>query len=333
MQHLAVLLPVKMSFACQSWEVASGPTTGCEAEANGKHWICDGSDHRVHPGLSTLPLSLQSHTADTFLEDARFQHESSCCRRESTCLNFRKLADHESSVATQEHQGCTGPNPVRLAVSGSLCNDSSFWSPYHNSTLSVVSEDKPWDNFSTMKGSPEQDDNSSFSSLCSSGVSSPSTSEGVSGDAEAQSLYKGPLDSLCSLEEALPHKKGLSGFFSGKSRSFSCLADVAFVKDLSKPENPYTKKRKFFSACVGNANRSRFHPVRNGVSGISKKALPNSSKYTKALAVSLSAQEGALVEAEEQDRAFRASRWQSNSAPSRSYSLSDLQGAENHYPR
>lgn len=333
MRHLAVLLPVKMPFAYQSWEVPSGPTIGCKAEAKVSHWICaDGSDHRVHPGLSTLPLSLQSHpTADTSLEDDQFQHVPSCIRREHTSLNCRKLADQVTTAASQEHQGCMCPNLARPAINGSLSSDdgkiSSVWSPYRNSTLSVVSEDKPWENFSAMEDSPNE---SSFSSLRSSGVYSPCSSEDVSGDAEAQSRYKGPLDSLLSLEDALSCKKGLSGFFSGKSRSFSCLADVASAKDLAKPENPYAKKRKYFSACIGNVDRPRFHPMRSVTSGISKKVLHSSSKYTITLAVDLAAQEGSL-EAEEQDRGLGASRWQSNSAPSRSCSLSDLQGVRNHY--
>lgn len=102
------------------------------------------------------------------------------------------------------------PNVARPAINGSLSSDdgkiSSVWSPYRNPTLSVVSEDKPWDNFSAMEGTSHKDDESSFSGLSSSGVYSPFSSEDVSGDTEVQSRYKGPLDSLLSLEDALPCK-------------------------------------------------------------------------------------------------------------------------------
>ncbi|XP_077217023.1 uncharacterized protein LOC143851458 [Tasmannia lanceolata] len=61
---------------------------------------------------------------------------------------------------------------------------------------------------------------------------------------EVQSKFKGGLVSMESLEESLPIKRGLSNFFSGKSKSFASLSDVASVKDLAKPDNPFNKRRR-----------------------------------------------------------------------------------------
>jgi ABC-type Zn2+ transport system substrate-binding protein/surface adhesin len=41
-------------------------------------------------------------------------------------------------------------------------------------------------------------------------------------------------------------RRGLSRYFSGKSQSFSCVAHIASIADLAKPENPFimTAKRR-----------------------------------------------------------------------------------------
>ena len=49
-------------------------------------------------------------------------------------------------------------------------------------------------------------------------------------------------------------RRGLSSFFSGKSRSFADLQDVAgstrSSKDvLAKPENPFNKRRRILRCC------------------------------------------------------------------------------------
>ncbi|KDP41753.1 hypothetical protein JCGZ_26771 [Jatropha curcas] len=49
------------------------------------------------------------------------------------------------------------------------------------------------------------------------------------------------------LRNNLPEKKGLSKYYSGKSRSFTCMADVQSVEDLKKKEHPDAKKRKKYS--------------------------------------------------------------------------------------
>ncbi|CAL9043802.1 unnamed protein product [Musa banksii] len=69
------------------------------------------------------------------------------------------------------------------------------------------------------------------------------------------------LGSLDSLEDSLPIKQAsfvafsplslslslrLSNFFSGKSKSFASLSDAATAsaKDMAKPENPFSKRRR-----------------------------------------------------------------------------------------
>ncbi|KAM6554806.1 hypothetical protein CsatB_015568 [Cannabis sativa] len=52
-----------------------------------------------------------------------------------------------------------------------------------------------------------------------------------------------------ALRTNLPmNKRGLSRYYSGKSRSFTCMADVQCLEDLKKPEHiPDAKKRKKYS--------------------------------------------------------------------------------------
>lgn len=56
-----------------------------------------------------------------------------------------------------------------------------------------------------------------------------------------------------ALDDALPIKRGLSNFFSGKSRSFANLQDAAAAvtsaRDLAKPENPFNKRRRVLRCC------------------------------------------------------------------------------------
>ncbi|ESR36619.1 hypothetical protein KPL70_022849 [Citrus sinensis] len=50
---------------------------------------------------------------------------------------------------------------------------------------------------------------------------------------------------MSSLQHNLPqNRRGLSRYYSGKARSFTCLADVQCLEDLKKKENPEAKKRK-----------------------------------------------------------------------------------------
>ncbi|TVU07757.1 hypothetical protein EJB05_41126 [Eragrostis curvula] len=63
----------------------------------------------------------------------------------------------------------------------------------------------------------------------------------------------GALACMDALDDALPIKRGLSNFFSGKSRSFANLQDAAAAvtsaRDLAKPENPFNKRRRVLRCC------------------------------------------------------------------------------------
>ncbi|KAK4562629.1 hypothetical protein RGQ29_005225 [Quercus rubra] len=50
-----------------------------------------------------------------------------------------------------------------------------------------------------------------------------------------------------ALRTNLPQKRGLSRFYSGKSRSFTCMEDVHCLEDLKKQEHQDAKKRKKYS--------------------------------------------------------------------------------------
>ncbi|MCL7031100.1 hypothetical protein MKW94_000866 [Papaver nudicaule] len=113
-----------------------------------------------------------------------------------------------------------------------------------------------------------------------------------SDDAEVQSSYKGagPFDSMDSLEDVLPIRKGISKFYCGKSKSFTSLSDAtcsSSIKEIAKPENVYSKKRKNLLACsiILDKNNKNF-PLRSNSGGISKRSI-TSSRSSLALAVAM----------------------------------------------
>ncbi|XP_039126908.1 uncharacterized protein LOC120263054 [Dioscorea cayenensis subsp. rotundata] len=128
---------------------------------------------------------------------------------------------------------------------------------------------------------------------CSSSVGNNSDcSDSDGGDSpEVQSKMKGPLETMDSLEESLPIRRGLSKFYCSKSKSFTSLADaissISSAKELAKPQNPYTRKRKNLLACIkmwdkidGNISR----PVKGGM----PKRPANSNRSTASLTASSS---------------------------------------------
>ncbi|KAB2619198.1 suppressor protein SRP40-like [Pyrus ussuriensis x Pyrus communis] len=83
-------------------------------------------------------------------------------------------------------------------------------------------------------------------------------SKGDNGD-EVQSKFNGggvgglgSLGSFGSLEDSLPIKRGLSNYFSGKSKSFASLSEVSStvssVKEVEKQDNPFNKRRRVLIA-------------------------------------------------------------------------------------
>ncbi|CAA3009197.1 Hypothetical predicted protein [Olea europaea subsp. europaea] len=110
-------------------------------------------------------------------------------------------------------------------------------------------------------------------------------------DEEVQSSFKGPLDAMDALEEALPIRRGISRFYNGKSKSFASLADASSssIKNLSKPENAYTRKRRNLLVCsIASWDVKNRSPLsRSNGGGVSKRNA-NSSRTTLALAVAMS---------------------------------------------
>ncbi|XP_077230902.1 protein OXIDATIVE STRESS 3 LIKE 2-like [Tasmannia lanceolata] len=154
-------------------------------------------------------------------------------------------------------------------------------------------------------------------------------------DSEVQSSYKGPLDTMDSLEESLPIRRSISKFYCGKSKSFTSLADISSsIKDLAKPENAFNRKRKNLLACSVFCDKNRISPLRNTGGGISKRPA-NSSRSTLALAVAMSSCESNTNEDHEPQlpplhpqgkcpiNTTLPRQW---SFSSRSFSLTDLQG-------
>ncbi|KAJ7958415.1 MTD1 [Quillaja saponaria] len=111
-----------------------------------------------------------------------------------------------------------------------------------------------------------------------------------SGENEAESAYNGPLDMMDALEEVLPIRRGISEFYNGKSKSFTSLADASSsassVKDIAKPENAYSRKRRNLMAFNQVLDKNRSFPLKSIGGGISKRPI-SSSRSTLALAVAM----------------------------------------------
>ncbi|XP_022751776.1 nuclear transcription factor Y subunit alpha-like [Durio zibethinus] len=102
---------------------------------------------------------------------------------------------------------------------------------------------------------------------------------------EVQSAYKGGLDMMDSLQQFLPMRRGISSFYNGKSKSFTSLADASSassIREIAKPENAYTRRRRNLLAInhVWDKNRNK-RPIKP----------ISSSKSTLALAVTMGSSE------------------------------------------
>ncbi|XP_010535750.1 PREDICTED: uncharacterized protein LOC104810954 [Tarenaya hassleriana] len=113
-----------------------------------------------------------------------------------------------------------------------------------------------------------------------------SSEGGDSGENAAESPYKGPLDMMDSLEEVLPIRRGISKFYSGKSKSFTSLAEAATsVKDITKPENPYSRRRRNLLSHHMWENRTHRSCSHRGGGGICKKPITSAGKSSLAMAM------------------------------------------------
>lgn len=143
-------------------------------------------------------------------------------------------------------------------------------------------------------------------------------------------------------------RRSISNFYSGKSKSFTSLADAvscSSIKDIVKPENAYTRKRKNLLAFSNIWDKDRTSIQRSNSGGIAKRH--SNSRSLVALAATMGGSESNtssdnsishLLSPETclpplPPQVRRSSNDSSSSPPKqmfspwRSLSLSDLQGA------
>lgn len=156
---------------------------------------------------------------------------------------------------------------MRLETKG-LTRVETRASPREGGVVKVLSEEEE-----------EQCSTSSYSSIgTNSDVSSERSMAEDKRDSEGNEVesaykYNGPLHAIESLEQVLPIRRGISNFYNGKSKSFTSLADAATspsVKDIAKPENAYSRRRRNLLAFnhVWDKNRN-CSPLRSNSGGIS----------------------------------------------------------------
>ncbi|KAG5018718.1 hypothetical protein HKD37_06G015177 [Glycine soja] len=128
-----------------------------------------------------------------------------------------------------------------------------------------------------LNGSPEEDDGSNFrisgppkffaggESESSSSIGTPDDSDNEEEEVQSQLKIRTGLGSLDAMEDSLPIKRGLSGHFDGKSKSFSDLSQVSNLsnlKELQKQESPFNKRRRVLIASKWS-RRSSFYSWSN----------------------------------------------------------------------
>ena len=86
------------------------------------------------------------------------------------------------------------------------------------------------------------------------------------------------------------YRRGISNFYNGKSKSFTTLADAVSspsVKDIAKPENAYTRRRRNLMALNHVLDKNnRNYPLRSSGGGICKRSI-SLSRSSLALAVAM----------------------------------------------
>ncbi|CAL9106742.1 unnamed protein product [Musa acuminata var. zebrina] len=101
-----------------------------------------------------------------------------------------------------------------------------------------------------LEGRVEAEESSESSSIGAASSSSEKDEKEEEEEAVESKRKDGAFGSLDPLEDSLPIKRGLSNFFSGKSKSFASLSDAAMASagELVKPENPFNKRRRLLMA-------------------------------------------------------------------------------------
>ena len=172
----------------------------CDTESKGGNWICEGiSSTRLNVGLDTKCSEANA------TQTSQFRPNLSTLPSPSPPINKTEQNNYSDEGFVNQittKQKCREGN-TRIMNHG-------FW---ETSVLAVVSEETPWENISEMKDF--HDDNDDDDCFCSSSASS---STKVSSEIyitsreeeeeEIQSCHRrrGGLDTLASLQEALPCK-------------------------------------------------------------------------------------------------------------------------------
>ncbi|KAK8513691.1 hypothetical protein V6N13_002419 [Hibiscus sabdariffa] len=78
---------------------------------------------------------------------------------------------------------------------------------------------------------------------------------------EVQSSFNGDLDSMESLQQVLPMRRGISGFYKGRYNSFTSLAE------LQNPKPP--EEKPVGKPCMGEEEVKKTHQLKQNYIGFS----------------------------------------------------------------
>ncbi|TKY74851.1 hypothetical protein E2542_SST03615 [Spatholobus suberectus] len=168
-----------------------------------------------------------------------------------------------------------------------------------------------WMEASALFEAEDEDEHCSSSATSSIGKDSETECAAADNDNEAHSADE-PLDTMDSLQQVLPIRRGISKFYDGKSKSFTSLADAVSspsVKDIAKPESAYTRRRRNLMAFNHIWEKSRNFPSRSNTGGISKRTI-SSSRSAAALAFAINYDSSSSCASEDS-----SSSWNSRSPP------------------
>ncbi|KAK2632797.1 hypothetical protein EUGRSUZ_L01062 [Eucalyptus grandis] len=106
-------------------------------------------------------------------------------------------------------------------------------------------------------------------------------------------------------------RRGISKFYDGKSKSFTSLADASAsssVKEVVKPENAYSRRRRNIFVSSHMSDRSRNFYLRSNMVGISKRRPLTSSNSALVLKVAAMCNSESFSSASEDSSTSSASR-------------------------
>lgn len=192
----------------------------------------------------------------------------------------------------------------------------------------VLDKMRTEEKISALLESEDEDDQCSSSTTSSIGKDSDvSECRDIDDDNEAESTYNydEPLNMMDSLQQFLPIRRGISKFYDGKSKSFMSLADAVSspsAKDIAKPENAYTRRRRNLMALNHIWEKNKNFLLRSNNGGISKRTI-SSNRSVVALAFALNHDSSTSCSSEESTSSSNSSSTtplQGNQVPSTSSS-------------